>query len=220
MPQCRFPLRILAAVGAMLMLSSGVALAQGAGQMGVAAVPQAPGKFCECRFSSGQYEAYSTDGTCTVQRYGGGRKCEFGFAGVGANPGVLSSLLGQDAYSAQFRLAPEILARYLAFAQTGDTTSLSDSKFIEAALPVLARASLFREAVVRAELPIKQMDAEIVEFSRKYSEVISAVFRGKQAPQTIKWSPNSQFEIGQGFVQLDFQQQSQLLVLFFANAKR
>jgi hypothetical protein len=46
------------------------------------------------------------------------------------------------------------------------------------------------------------------------------VFRGKQAPQTIKWSPNSQFEIGQGFVQLDFQQQSQLLVLFFANAKR
>ena len=64
------------------------------------------------------------------------------------------------------------------------------------------------------------MDAEIVAFSRKYSQVISEVFRGKQAPQTVKWSDNSQFEIGQGFVQLDFQQRSQLLVLFFANAKR
>lgn len=219
MPQCRFSLKILAAVGATLTLCGGAGLAQGADPAGVTAAPQAPAKHCQCEFP-GSYEAYSINGMCTVQRHTQGRKCEYGFSGVGANPAVINPLLGPDAYRAQLQLSPDILARYLAFAQTGDTASLSDSKFIEVALPVLARASVFREAVVRAELPIKQMDAEIVEFSRKYSEVISAVFRGKQAPQTIKWSASSQFEIGQGFVQMDFQQRTQLLVLFFSTAKR
>lgn len=219
MPQSRFSLPILAAVGASLTISCAAVLAQGAGQP-MPAPQQAPARYCQCKFATGQYEAYSVNGACTVQRHSAGRNCEFGFSGVGANPAVLTSLLGQDAYRTQLQLAPEILARYVAFAQTGDTVALSDSKFIESALPVLARASLFREAVVRTELPVKQMDAEISEFSRKYSSVISEVFRAKQAPQTIQWGENSRFEIGQGFVLMDFRQQSQLLVLFFSTAKR
>lgn len=216
----RLPLKILAAMGALVAMASGVVHAQASGQTGVAAPEPAPLRRCECPFASKQYLAYSIDGMCTVQRHSSGRECEFGFSGVGANRAVVNALLGQEAFDAQLRIASEIFARYVVFAQSGDPASLSDSKFIETALPVLSRASLFREAVVHADLPVKQMDAEIGEFSRKYSLVISEVFRGKQAPQTIKWSPNSQFEIGQGFVLMDFRQQSQLLVLFFTPAKR
>ncbi|WP_188589720.1 hypothetical protein [Achromobacter denitrificans] len=89
---------------------------------------------------------------------------------------VVNALLGRAAFDALLRIASEIFVRYVAFAQSGDPAS--------------------REAVVHADLPVKQMDAEIGELSRKYSRVISEVFRGKQPPQKIKWSPNGQFEIG------------------------
>lgn len=219
MPHSRSALRVLAAAGALLMALDVAAQAQGAGPNDAAAAQAPPGKYCECRFSSGQYEAYSVNGTCTVQRYGG-RSCEYGFSGIGANPAVLTSILGQGAYSAQLQLAPQIFARYLAFAQSGDTAALSESGFIESALPVLARASLFREAVVGSELPIKQIDNEIVVFSRKYSNAISEVFRGAKPPMSVTWTPDIQFEIGRGYVLMDYKQASQLLVLFFSNAKR
>jgi hypothetical protein len=103
-------------------------------------------------------------------------ECEFGFSGVGTDRAVVDALLGREAFDAQLRIASEIFVRDVAFAQSGDPAS--------------------REAVVHADLPVKQMDAEIGELSRKYSPVISEVFRGKQPPQAIKWSPNGQFEIG------------------------
>ena len=103
-------------------------------------------------------------------------ECEFGFSGVGTDRAVVDALLGREAFDARLRIASEIFVRYVAFAQSGDPAS--------------------REAVVHADLPANQMDAEIGELSRKYSRVISEVFRGKQPPQTIKWSPNGQFEIG------------------------
>lgn len=103
-------------------------------------------------------------------------ECEFGFSGVGADRAVVNALLGREAFDTQFRIASEIFVRYVAFAQSGDPAS--------------------REAVVHADLPVKQMDAEIGELSRKYSRVISEVFRGKQPPQTIKWSPNGRSRSG------------------------
>lgn len=220
MPQSRFPPHVVAAIGTVLLLLSGGVVAQGVGQSEPAAIPQPPGKYCECKFASNAYQAYSINGACTVQRYDRGRSCEFGFSGVGADRGVLTYWLGQAAYGAQLELAPEILARYLAFAQTGDTAPLSDSKFIEAALPVLARASLFREAVVRTELPVKEMNYELTEFSNKYSKVISSVFLGVKPPLVVDWKADIRFEIGKGYVVMDFHQQSQLLVLFFSDAKR
>lgn len=220
MPHSRFTLHALAATGALSMTLGATAQAQGTGQNVPAAPPLAPAKYCECRFSSGQYETYSVNGTCTVQRYAAGRKCEYGFSGIGANPAVLTSILGQEANQAQLQAAAQIFPRYLAFAQSGDTAALSESGFIESALPVLARASLFREAVVSAELPVKQIDNEIVIFSSKYGNVISEVFRGKRLPLSVKWTDDLQFEIGRGYVLMDYKQASQLLVLFFSDAKR
>lgn len=220
MPHSRFTLHALVAFGAWSMALSATAQTQGAGQNAPAATPLAPAKYCECRFSSGQYEAYSSNGTCTVQRYAAGRKCEYGFSGAGANPAVFASILGQSAYREQLQSAAQIFPRYLAFAQSGDTAGLSESGFIESALPVLARASLFREAVVKAELPIKQIDNEIVVFSMKYSGVIAEVFQGKRQPLSVKWTEDFQFEIGRGYVLMDYKQASQLLVLFFSDAQR
>lgn len=220
MPHSRFTLHALAVTGALSMALGATAQAQGAGQNAPAVTPLAPAKYCECRFSSGQYEAYSSNGTCTVQRYAAGRKCEYGFSGAGANPAVFASILGQNAYRAQLQAAAQIFPRYLAFAQSGDTAGLSESGFIESALPVLARASLFREAVVNAELPIKQIDNEIVVFSMKYSNVIAEVFQGKRQPLSVKWTQDFQFEIGRGYVLMDYKQASQLLVLFFSDAQR
>jgi len=97
---------------------------------------------------------------------------------------------------------------------------LSESGFIESALPALARASLFRATVISAELPVKHIDNEIVIFSTKYSNVISEVFQGKRQPLSVKWAEDFQFEIGRGYVLMDYKQASQLLVLFFSDAKR
>jgi len=220
MPHSRFIQHALAVIGALFMALGATAQAQGTGQNAPVPTPLAPAKYCECRFSSGQYEAYSVNGTCTVQRYAGGRKCEYGFSGIGANQAVLTSILGQGAYQAQLQSAAQIFPRYLAFAQSGDTSALSESGFIESALPVLARGSLFRQAVVIAELPVKQIDNEIVIFSRKYSNVISEVFQGKRPPLSVKWTEGFQFEIGRGYVLMDYKQASQLLVLFFSDEKR
>ena len=103
-------------------------------------------------------------------------ECEFGFSGIGTDRAVVDALLGREAFDARLRIASEIFVRDVAFAQSGDPAS--------------------REAVVHADLPANHMDAEIGESSRKCSPVILEVFRGKQPPQTIKWSPNGQFEIG------------------------
>lgn len=195
------------------------ALAQGTGQTDPAASQSERPKYCECSFSSGQYQTYSVNGICTVQLYRG-RVCEYGLSGIGANPAVIAAILGQDAYNTQLQIAAQIFPRYLAFAQSGDTSALSESDFIETALPVLARASLFREAAVRAEIPVKQIDNEIVVFSKKYSSVISEVFQGKKPPISVKWTDDFQFEIGRGYVQMGYKQVLQLLVLFFSDAKR
>jgi len=220
MPHSRFTLHALAAIAAWFMALGATAQAQGTGQNAPPTMPLAPAKYCECRFSSGQYETYSVNGTCTVQRYAAGRKCEYGFSGIGANPTVLTSILGQNAYQAQLQSAAQIFARYMAFAQSGDTAALSESSFIENALPVLARASLFRATVASAELPIKHIDNEIAIFSTKYSHVIAEVFQGKKQPLSVKWTDDFQFEIGRGYVLMDYKQASQLLVLFFSDAKR
>jgi len=94
MSHSRFALPVLTAIGALCTALGATVQAQGTGQNVPAAAPLAPAKYCECRFSSGQYETYSVNGTCTVQRYAAGRKCEYGFSGIGANPAVLTSILG------------------------------------------------------------------------------------------------------------------------------
>ncbi|WP_313387648.1 hypothetical protein [Achromobacter aegrifaciens] len=220
MPHSRFIQHVLAAIGALLMALGAAVQAQGTDQNAPVATPLAPAKYCECRFSSGTYETYSVNGVCTVQRYAAGHKCEYGFSGIGANPAVLTSILGQGADHAQLQSAAKIVTLYLAFAESGDTSALSESRFIEGALPVLARGSLFRQAVVSAELPVKEIDSEIVIFSSKYSNVIAEVFQGKRPPLSVTWTEGFQFEIGRGYVLMDYKQKSQLLVLFFSDAKR
>ena len=71
MPHTRFIQHALATTGALFMALGATAQAQGTGQNAPVPTPLAPTKYCECRFSSGQYEAYSVNGTCTVQRYAG-----------------------------------------------------------------------------------------------------------------------------------------------------
>ncbi|TWC60150.1 hypothetical protein FBY04_102439 [Pseudomonas sp. SJZ080] len=51
----------------------------------------ADGKTCECEFSSRDYQAYGTSGACGVFMYAKASICEISFAGIGANPDVLTN---------------------------------------------------------------------------------------------------------------------------------
>lgn len=178
-------------------------------------------KTCECEFSSRDYQAYGTRGACGVFMYAKASVCEISFAGTGANPDVLTnSKLGPHTLQAQLDVAPEIFNRYLEFVRTGDITPLSDHGFIARSLPVMARASLFREAPQTVEAPIRQLDALIQDVAEKYSGELEGIFLGKAAPHTVKWDADSDVELGRGYVQINYRKDIQLRVVYFSPAQR
>ncbi|MHC8287280.1 hypothetical protein ACYZUD_10745 [Pseudomonas sp. XS1P51] len=181
---------------------------------------QAEVKNCECEFNSRDYQAYGTRGACGVFMYDKASICEISFAGTGANPEVLDSMLGTGTQQAQLDVSPDIFSRYLEFVRTGDTKRLSEREFIERSLPVLARASLFRAAPQIAEAPIKQLDALVQDLARKYSGELEAVFLGEKEPRTLKWDSESDVEIGRGYVQINYKKDVRLRVLYFSQAQR
>lgn len=178
-------------------------------------------KTCECEFSSRDYQAYGTSGACGVFMYAKASICEISFAGIGANPDVLTNpRLGTNTLQAQLDVAPDIFSRYLEFVKTGNITPLSEQEFIERSLPVMARASLFRAAPQIAEAPIKQLDAVIQDVAHKYSGELEAIFLGKKEPHTLKWDAESDVELGRGYVQINYRKDIQLRVLYFSPAQR
>lgn len=182
---------------------------------------QADVKTCECEFSSRDYQAYGTSGACGVFMYAKGSICEISFAGIGANPDVLTnSKLGIHTLQAQVDVAPDIFSRYLEFVRTGEVTQLSEHEFLERSLPVMARASLFRAAPQLAEAPIKRLDALIQDVTHKYSGELEAIFLGKAEPHTLKWDDESDVELGRGYVQINYRKDIQLRVLYFSPAQR
>jgi hypothetical protein len=178
-------------------------------------------KTCECEFSGRDYQAYGTSGACGVFMYAKASICEISFAGIGANPDVLTNpRLGTNTQQAQLDVAPDIFSRYLEFVKTGNVTPLSEQNFIERSLPVMARASLFRAAPQIAEAPIKQLDAVIQDVAHKYSGELEAIYLGKKEPHTLQWDTESKVELGRGYVQINYRKDIQLRVLYFSPAQR
>ncbi|MHC8320269.1 hypothetical protein ACYZT4_06160 [Pseudomonas sp. GB2N2] len=177
-------------------------------------------KTCECEFSSRDYRAYGTSGACGVFMYAKASICEISFVGIGASSNVLDPMLGAHTLQAQLEIAPDIFSRYLEFVKTGEVAQLSEHDFIARSLPVMARASLFREAPHTAEAPIKRLDAVIQEVAQKYSDELEAIFLGKQPPHTLQWDAESDVELGRGYVQINYRKDIQLRVLYFSPTQR
>lgn len=177
-------------------------------------------KTCECEFSTKDYAAYGTNGACGIFMYNRARTCEVSFAGTGANAKLLRAMLGDGALESQFSIAPQIFAQYIAYAKGGDKGRFLDTSFIESSMVVLARAALFRESSTRADLPLKNIDTMFVQFSKKYSERIAATFRGTDRPFTVEWEKGVIFSVGQGYVELNFQQIAKVRVLYFSEQPR
>lgn len=186
--------------------------------LSTASSAQLPAKACECEFSSRDYQAFGTGGACGFFMFKQASVCEISFSGTGANPAVLASILGPDVMQAQLDIAQDIFGRYLTFIKTGDIKPLSEHAFIERSLPVMARASLFRSAPQIAEAPIRQMDALARDLANKFSDELEAIFLGKAEPHTVKWDADSVFELGRGYVQINYKGDTQLRVVYFSPA--
>lgn len=160
-------------------------------------------KICNCEFDTETYKAYGTKAACGIAMSNKARTCEISFTGAGANVELLRATLGDAAVENQFNVAPRIFEQYLAYERGGDKGSFLDARFIETSLVVLERAALFRES--NKKLPLKDIDTMFVEFSKKHSKQIAATFGGTAKPFDVNWEKESVFSVGQGYVELSFQ---------------
>ena len=184
----------------------------------IASTALAQTKSCECEFDTKDYDAYGTNGACGIFMYNRARTCEISFSGVGANAKMLRDILGEQALANQYAEAPEILERYIASEKEGRQKLNLQPDFIRSSLIVLARAALFRESA--AKLPLKEIDADIVDFANKYSKQISLTFSETAAPFETKWGKNSVFSVGCGYVELNFEQLALVRVVYFSSKPR
>jgi hypothetical protein len=184
----------------------------------IASTALAQTKSCECEFDTKDYDAYGTNGACGVFMYNRARSCEISFSGVGANAKLLRDILGDQALANQYAEAPGILERYIAYEKEGRQKLTLQPDFIRSSLVVLARAALFRESA--AKLPLKEIDADIVDFANKYSKQISATFSETAEPFEIKWGKDSVFSVGRGYVELNFERLALVRVVYFSSKPR
>ena len=184
-------------------------------------------KICECEFSNNEYEAYGTGGACGIFMYNKDKTCEVSFAGAGANTEIIRKELGKSALQNQFKIVPDIFKQYLTYIEKGEKGLFLDPAFIEISMVVIARAALFRKSSVNANLPLKKIDALFGEFSKNNSKQIAATFQGKAKPfqvepGKVKNEPvkGVVFSVGKGYVELNFQQEAKVLVLYFSEHRR
>lgn len=172
-------------------------------------------KNCQCQFDTKDYEAYGTNGACGIFMYNKAHTCEVSFAGTGGSHNILDKFLGPAAVENQYKVAPRIFEQYLVYERKGDPGQFVEASFIEASLVVLERAALFRESSASTNLPLKEIDTAFVEFSKKNSERIAAVFSGKAAP----YEENG-FSVGRGFVEFNFKGIATVRVVYFSEKPR
>ena len=184
----------------------------------IASAALAQTKSCECEFDTKDYDAYGTNGACGIFMYNRARSCEISFSGVGANAKMLRDILGEQALATQYAEAPGILERYIAYEKEGQQRINIQPDFIRSSLVVLARAALFRESA--AKLPLKEIDADIVDFANKYSKQISSTFSETADPFQIKWGKDSVFSVGRGYVELNFERLALVRVVYFFSKPR
>jgi len=151
---------------------------------------------CTCEFADSSWHAYGTKAACAVYMHDGKKTCEVEFAGVSANPNLVSKATGQPIVQYDFGYAIgyfEVLAKR-------DITRLADPKLFVPQIKALMRGAYFRgEYNDRAAT----MDKILVSFFDKYTQQVSDVFLGKASAFKTEIS-GGQVEVGRGYITLDY----------------
>lgn len=177
-------------------------------------------KTCECEFSSKDYQAYGTDGACGVFMYNQSRTCEISFAGTGANKEVLTSILGENAWETTLKFAPLLFNQYLVYAQEGDKGLYLNNTFLGESIVVLVRGAIFRESSLEADLPLKEIDTAFMEFSAENQNQIAETFQGKDKPFKVEWDKGVSFSVGEGYVEMNFQDRATIRAVYFSTRRQ
>ena len=168
------------------------------------AFSQAKAQGCECDFSDPQWKARGTNAACSVLMHPGRKSCEIQFAGIGANPNLISKVLGRDPKSYRDETF-EVINIYFQYLRDNRRDSLSDPKFITRALPVLMRGAYLSGSSIISDSELVQiiaLDKAVIEFLEKYSATVSNVFLNKQAPFRAQVDAGK-FEVGNGSIVVD-----------------
>lgn len=167
------------------------------------AFAQAKGQGCVCDFADPKWTARGTNAACSVLMHPGRTSCEIQFAGIGANPNLISKVLGRDpkAYRAE---TFEVINIYFQYLRDNRRDSLSDPKFLTRALPVFIRGAYLSEATIDDTTLARTvaLDKAIMQFIEKYSSDISNVFLNKQAPFRAEVD-EARFQVGNGSILID-----------------
>jgi hypothetical protein len=188
--------------------------------LGTEGIALAQTKTCECEFSSKDYQAYGTGGACGIFMYNKGHTCEISFAGTGANEQILKSVLGENAWKTNVRLAPQLFQQYLAYITRGDKGLFLNSEFINDSLIVLVRGAIFRESALKADLPLSKIDTTFVGFSKDYSGKIAATFQGKEKPFKVDRDEGMSFSVGEGYVEMNYRDVAIVRAVYFSTLPR
>jgi len=180
----------------------------------------AQGKKCECEFSSKDYHAYGTGGTCGIFMYNKGHTCEISFAGTGANKKILKRVLGNNAWEANVNMTPQLFQQHMDYTKSGDKGLFLDSSFISDSLIVLVRGAIFRESVFKADLPLMKIDSNFLRFSTQYSRKVAATFQGKEKPFAVAWDEGMVFFVGEGYVEMNYRDLAIVRAVYFSTLPR
>jgi len=163
----------------------------------MAQVPQ-----CRCKFAKPPWEAFGTKAFCSAKMRPGLTTCEVAFAGFGADPKLVTSIVGRDPAEYQ-RDVLEVVKAFEQYVGGDKAAGLNSPVFLSKALLVLMRGAYLRGPQDDKEVQeTKLLDFAVRRFFEKYSDQVTSVFLGK-SPAFSTEVDNAKFEVGRGTIIVD-----------------
>lgn len=157
---------------------------------------------CHCTFAKPPWEAFGTKAFCAAKMRPGLTTCEIAFAGFGADPKLVNSVVGRDPAEYQ----KDVLDVVRAFEQyvAGDkAVGLNSPDFLSRALLVLMRGAYLRGPQDDKQIEqTKSLDSAVQGFLEKYSGQVMDVFRGRRPPFSTEVA-DAKFQIGRGTINVE-----------------
>jgi hypothetical protein len=177
-----------------------------------------PSAQCFCEFKSPDFNAYGTNAACGVYMFRDRQSCEISFAGLGANAKVAQSVIGDAAWQVSVKGSRELLSEYAKTMDKDGAEALPiDKAFIDRTLVVIAHGVLFRNAVARADVPMKAISQTISNFVAKYGDAVAQVFQKKRPPFEVEYNIG-RISVGVGYVQLALKNGDQLRIVYTSHS--
>ncbi|MGY3499453.1 MULTISPECIES: hypothetical protein [unclassified Bradyrhizobium] len=157
---------------------------------------------CKCNFAKPQWEAFGTKAFCAAKMRPGLTTCEVAFAGFGADPKLVSSVVGRDPAEYQ-RDVLEVVKAFEQYVAGDKAVGLNTPGFLSKALLVLMRGAYLRGPQDDKEIEqTKLLDSAVQQFLDKYSGQVTDVFLGRSPPFSTKVA-DAKLQIGRGTVDVE-----------------